>query len=83
MDPIRPEELARAKARIKSDWLLGSETPRGQASTLGSLAVLGHLDLISSYLSRIESLTVENIMDVYNRILANKTFSCTEIEPES
>src|SRR5204863_2315640 len=40
--PVQPAELARAKARIKSEWLHGSETPHGQASTLGSLSALGH-----------------------------------------
>lgn len=82
-NPIRQEELNRAKARTKSDWLFGSETPRGQASTLGSLSVLGRIDLISNYLNRIEAFTIEDIMNIYSRYLENQKYCITKVEPDT
>lgn len=80
--PVRNDELARAKARTKSDWLMGSETPRGQASTLGSLAVLDSIDLISSYLAKVDALSIGDIMAAYETHLAGKRLSLTRIDPE-
>jgi zinc protease len=82
-NPIQPAELARAKARIKSDWLYGSETPHGQASTLGSLAVLGELDMLSTYLNKINALGVDELMDAYRRLVKPDAFFETRIEPQS
>ncbi len=79
--PIRPEELARAKARIKSEWLHGSEMPRGQASTLGSLAVFKRERLVTTYLSQIEKLTIENVMQAYRDYLKDKPFHITQLVP--
>lgn len=79
--PVEKGELNRAKARIKSDWLYGSETPRGQASTLGSLSALGHLHLIDNYLDRVEKLTTDDIMDVYAKHVLGHSFQITTLEP--
>jgi predicted Zn-dependent peptidase len=82
-NPVTPAELARAKARIKSEWLHGCETPHGQATTLGSLSVLGHTDLINTYISQIDSLTPDDVMDIYHRHLEGQIFTITMLEPES
>ncbi len=79
--PIQKPELERAKARIKSEWLHGSETPHDQAETLGSLSVLGNIDLVATYLPRIEALTVEDLMETYDRTLRGKNFFITKVEP--
>ena len=80
-EPSRPEELARAKARIKSEWLHGSESPHGQASTLGSLAVFRKEQLISDYLPEVEKLTVDHLMESYRTHLKDQPFSVTQITP--
>jgi zinc protease len=81
--PFVPAELARAKARIKSDWLHGSETPHGQASTLGSLCALDHINLINTYLPKIAALTVNDLTDVFNRYIHPETFFVTKVEPRA
>lgn len=80
--PINKSELARAKARMKSEWLHGSETPHGQANTLGSLSVLGQLDMIDTYLAQIDAMKPDDLMDVYARHLEGKIFFSTMVSPE-
>lgn len=80
-NPVQPAELARAKARIKSEWLHGSETPHGQASTLGSLNILGQTNLINTYLAQIETLTVDDLMQAYRTYVENRPFYGTFIVP--
>jgi zinc protease len=79
--PIRADELSRAKARIKSEWLHGSETPHGQASTLGSLGVLDHLNLVTDYLPKIDALTIDDLMAAFETHLENRPFYSTRIDP--
>lgn len=81
--PIHPDELQRAKARLKSEWLHSSETPRGRASTLGSLAVQGRLHLIEHYLERMDNMTVDDLMGVYNRNLKGVELSSTLLVPQA
>jgi zinc protease len=80
--PFLPAELSRAKARIKSEWLHGSETYRGQASTLGSLVVLDQMQLINTYLKQIDALTVDHLMEAYRTYVAGRKFFTTRIEPQ-
>ncbi|MCG3203387.1 MAG: putative zinc protease [Elusimicrobia bacterium] len=82
-EPVQMAELNRAKARMKSGWLHGSETPHGQANTLGSLHVLGQMDLLSTYLAQIDASTPEDLMEVYKRHIKGKTFFSTMVEPNS
>jgi zinc protease len=81
-DPIRQAELDRARARIKSEWLQGSETPHGRASTLGSLNALGAIDVITSYLKRIDEITVDELMDLAFRHVDPSKFEITLVAPE-
>lgn len=82
-DPIRPAELERARARIKSEWLQGSETPHGRASTLGSLHALGAIDVIETYLKRIDDITADELMDVAFRHVDPSKFQVTMVVPEA
>jgi predicted Zn-dependent peptidase len=81
-DPIQQSELDRAKARIKSEWLYGSETPHGQASTLGSLSALGRLPLIDTYLNDIEHLTLSDLSRAWKKYLKDAQFKTTLIKPQ-
>jgi zinc protease len=81
-DPIRSDEVERAKARVKSEWVYGAETPHGQASSLGTLSVLGYLPLIGTYLKNVNAVTAADVMDVYERYLAKENFSITTISPQ-
>jgi len=80
-NPILKPELARAKARMKSEWLHGSETPHGQATTLGSLSVIGHIDLINTYLAQIDAMKPSDLMEVYGRHLEGNAFFSTMVVP--
>jgi predicted Zn-dependent peptidase len=82
-EPIDERELSRAKARIRSEWLHGSETYHGQASTLGSLGTSGRLDLVSNYLDEIEKASIEDIDRVFQSHLKNQDLSITLLEPRS
>lgn len=82
VNPINQQELNRAKARIKSDWLHGSETPHGMASTLGTLGTLGQINLIENYLKEVENASVEEINSTFKKYVDNKQFSITRIEPQ-
>jgi zinc protease len=81
--PFTPEELSRAKARIRSEWLHGSETPHGRANTLGSLASLGKLDLINNYLATLSAVSLDNIMDVYRRHIRGQELHTTMLVPSA
>lgn len=81
-DALQQSELDRAKARIKSEWLYGSETPHGQASTLGSLSSLGRLNLIDTYLRDIENLKLDDLARVWAKYLKDQSFYTTIIDPK-
>jgi len=81
-NPIRQAELDRARARIKSEWLQGSETPHGRASTLGSLHALGQIDVIETYLKRIDEITPAELTDLAFRHVDPSKFEVTMIVPE-
>jgi zinc protease len=81
-DPITAAEIQRAQARLKSEWLHAAETPRGQASTLGSLAVFNRLDLVENYLADVDKLTPAKLMDVYDRYLKGKELSTILLLPQ-
>lgn len=80
-DPIQKSELDRAKARIRSEWLYGSETPHGQASTLGSLSALGKIPLINTYLRDIENLQLSDLHRVWKKYLSHGSMACTTVNP--
>ena len=80
--PVEAAELERAKTRIKSEWLFGSESPHGQASTLGSLAATGELDLLSGYLGRLEALTPATVMAAYEKHVSGRTLAAVRLDPQ-
>jgi zinc protease len=81
--PFTNRELERAKARIKSEWLQGSETAHGQASSLGNLAALGHINLIESYLRDVDALTTTDLTDVFKKHVAGQNFWTTLLLPKT
>ncbi len=81
-DPIQEAELSRARARIKSEWLHGSETSHGQASTLGTLFAIRSLSLIDTYLKRIDAATPADLMAVAKKYVNTSAFNITKIVPE-
>ncbi|MFN0118137.1 MAG: M16 family metallopeptidase [Elusimicrobiota bacterium] len=83
LTPPTSSEMIRAKTRIKSDWLHGSETPHGRANSLGSLSIHGQIDLLSRYLPEIESLSIEHLKTIFSTYLANASFATVTLNPES
>lgn len=82
-NPFNNEELTRAKARIKSEWLQGSETAHGQASSLGTLATLGYIDVIEDYLGEVDALTTDDLMMAFEKHVAGRELWVTALLPQS
>ncbi|HSH12853.1 MAG TPA: pitrilysin family protein, partial [Desulfurivibrionaceae bacterium] len=62
--PVKEEELARVKRNLESDFVFGLEQVEGQARILGSFEFLAGDPREDEYLSRIRSVTREDILRV-------------------
>lgn len=81
-NPVQPAELERAKARIKSEWLLSAETAHGQASSLGNLASLGYLNLVETYLQDVAALTAKDLSKAFEKYVEGREFFTTVLVPD-
>jgi hypothetical protein len=45
--------------------------------------VLGHAELINTYLSQIDAMTPDDLMEIYHRHIEDRSFFTTMVEPES
>jgi len=80
--PVTTAELERAKTRIKSSWLHESETFQDRASTLGSFFSSDRMDLLSSYISEVESTTLKDLTRIFREHVAGQDFFITEVVPQ-
>jgi len=62
--PVQEEELARVKRNLESDFVFGLERVEGQARILGSFEFLAGDPREDDYLSRVRSVTREEVMQV-------------------
>ena len=61
--PLEPEELARARAVLRSDLVYRRETTQGQAHALGYyLSLVGDLDADRRYYNALSGLTADDVM---------------------
>ncbi len=51
---FKPEEVERAKAQLRSSWLFSQETYHGKASQWGFFTALGHPEMVTEYLKRLD-----------------------------
>jgi zinc protease len=83
-DPIGPEELNTAKARIESDFIYQMETVQGQARELGYFATtLGDLNFGKQYLKRIRSTTADDLQRVARTYLRPGNMTVGVLVPQS
>jgi len=82
VEPVSSQELARAKARLESDFLGEMETMSGQARTLGFFQTLyGDYTGLDRYLKDIRSLTPEDITRVASKYLKVERMSAGLMRP--
>lgn len=62
--PVKEEELARVKRNLESDFVFGLEQVEGQARILGSFEFLAGDPREDEYLSRVRSVTKEDVLRV-------------------
>ena len=65
-------EIARARAQLKAGLLMGLESPTGQAERMArSLAIWGRVSEPAEVAARIDAVTVEDVRDHAQRLIAN------------
>jgi zinc protease len=69
-EPVRKDELERAKNQCKADFLNDFETTLDQAAQLGLLETIHQFEYWQDYQERIDSLTGEEVMAVAGRYLS-------------
>ncbi len=80
--PIDEAELARVKRNLESDFVFGLERVEGQARTIGSFEFLAGDPREEEYLSRVRSVTREDIMRVAASFFDPKKLITGLIAPE-
>ncbi|MCK4839018.1 MAG: insulinase family protein, partial [Desulfobulbaceae bacterium] len=80
--PIDETELARVKRNLESDFVFGLERVEGQARIIGSFEFLAGDPREDEYLSRIRSVTREDIMRVATTFFAPEKLIAGLIAPE-
>jgi zinc protease len=78
---FRPEELARAKAQIRSSWLFSQETYHGQASQWGFYSALGRPELVRRYLKLLDKVTLADLDDLLGAYFQGRELSGVILMP--
>ncbi len=80
---VKPEELARAKLKIKADFIDERGTMSGEARTAASFeAMLGDFQEKDRYLTEIEKVTLADLRNVAQKYLKPENLSVGVILPE-
>lgn len=80
-DGFSPQELARAKAQMRSSWLFGQETYHGQASQWGFYATLGRPQLMATYLKELEKVTLQDLTNLLRIYFGSRQLSGAIVTP--
>jgi zinc protease len=78
-----PEELARAKAQMRSAWLFGQETYHGQASQWGFYASLGRPQLMATYLKELDKVTLDDLKMLLRTYFGSRQLSGVVLMPSA
>ncbi|MDT8334873.1 MAG: pitrilysin family protein [Desulfurivibrionaceae bacterium] len=81
--PVDEEELARVKRSLESDFVFGLERVEGQARILGSFEFLTGDPREDAYLSRVRSVTREDVMRVAASFFEPRGLTAGYIAPEN
>ena len=67
--PISPQELALAKSALRGSYALDNESYSRQAGTLGYYAAIDKWQFASSYLEKIDAITVDQVQETARKYL--------------
>lgn len=77
------DEMARAKAQLRSSWLFSQETYHGQASQWGFYTVLNHPEVLTTYLKHLDKVTLEDLKDLLARYFQGRELSGVILRPSA
>lgn len=77
--PVSPQELALAKSSLRGSYALDNEPYSGQAGTLGYYAAIDRWQFASSYLEKIDAITVEQVQETARKFF-NSEHSVTVLQ---
>jgi zinc protease len=80
---FKPEEVARAKAQLRSSWLFSQETYHGQASQWGFYTTLGAPELVSHYLKRLDAVTPKALATLLSQYTIGRPMGGIVVTPEN
>jgi len=78
---FREDELARAKAQLRSAWQFGQETYHGQASQWGFYTVLGRPLMLREYLKRLDAVTPDDLRRVLSTYTLGRPLAGVAVLP--
>jgi predicted Zn-dependent peptidase len=79
---IDEEELNRSKLLLKTDWQFSNETPYDIADKVGYFSLIGNPEYVLNYLSRLKSLTIEDVIKFFKKYYSKDTISHVVLLPE-
>lgn len=79
---VKPEDLARAKARIEARSVFGLQSVAGKVSQLAYNEIFfGEPDRIATVLAAFDAVTAEDVMRVYQQYVLNKAAVISSVVP--
>lgn len=78
---FKPEEVARAKAQLRSSWLFSQETYHGQASQWGFYTALGAPDMLTGYLKQLDAVKGEDLAKLLSQYTVGRTLAGVIVTP--
>jgi predicted Zn-dependent peptidase len=78
---VAEEELNRVKILIKTRWNFSLETPFDIASVNGYWHLMGNPEFVTGYMKKIESVTVDDIVDFFKKYYSPTTISNIALLP--
>ena len=78
---FKPEEVARAKAQLRSSWLFSQETYHGQASQWGFYTALGAPDMVTGYLKQLDAVKGEDLAKLLSQYTVGRTLAGVIVTP--
>jgi zinc protease len=80
-DGFTADELARAKAQMRSSWLFSQETYHGQASQWGFYSILGQPNVVDTYLKDLDRVTLGDLTDLLRIYFGSRQLSGAIVTP--
>jgi zinc protease len=79
---VTEQEVKRAKLLIKTDWNFSLETPFEVADKYGYWHLVGNPEFAEGYVSRLENVTADDIIDFFKKYYSPETFCESALLPK-